>query len=123
MDWKEYFKRGTYVVVATASKDGTPNACEAESQGPFGDDKFLLADCQMTTTIKNLMENPKICVVGDEYHRLTGTVELFSSGEYVETIKKRDPTIASGEYQIRHAIVVTIHDVYSLDEHKVIFQP
>lgn len=76
----------------------------------------------MKTTIKNLIENPKVCVVGGGYLRLMGSVGVFSSGEYVDIIKSRDESIASGEYPIGHAILINIESVYDLDKSQMVFQ-
>lgn len=43
----------------------------------------------MRTTIKNLKENPNICVIGG-YIRLKGTAEIFSSGKYFDLCVKEN---------------------------------
>ena len=121
MDWKKYFDNGKELIVSSSSKDSTPNANIVVSHG-FHGDGLLIADCQMKTTIKNLIENPIVCVVGGGYLRLMGSVEIFSSGEYVDIIKARDESIASGEYSIHHAILINIDSVYDLDKSQMVFQ-
>ncbi len=114
MSWKENFKEGKELVLATSSKDGRPNANLVISLGVV-DDKLLIADCQMETTINNLKENKKIVVVGG-YYRLVGIVGLFNSGKYfdicVEKVK---------DYKVKNAILVNIEKVFDLDNRKPVF--
>jgi len=53
MTWKNTFKKGQELVLATNSDNGFPNANIVISLG-FIDDKLLIANAQMNTTIKNL---------------------------------------------------------------------
>ena len=95
--------------MATSSRDGIPHANIVISCGFVGD-KLLVADCQMVTTVKNLKENPSICLVGGRV-RLKGSVEIFSSGEYFEACVKE-----SKGYSVRHAIVVDVKEVFDLNK-------
>jgi len=108
-NWKNNFKEGKELVLATSSKDGIPNANVVVSCG-FIDDKLLVANCQMTTTTDNLKENPKICVVGG-YFKLKGNVEIFSSGKYFDVCVKE-----SKGYKVKSAIVVKIEKVFDLNK-------
>ena len=84
MVWKDAFKEGQELVLATSSKNNKPNANIVISNG-FVDDKLLVADCMMNTTIKNLQDNNQICVFAKcekEYYRIKGTVKIWSSGKY-----------------------------------------
>jgi hypothetical protein len=95
--------------LATSSKEGLPNANIVISLG-LVDDKLLLADCQMSTTIKNLQENKTICVIGG-YCRIKGEVEIFSSGKYFDICAQE-----SKGYTVKNAILISIHDVFDLNE-------
>lgn len=86
MDWKENFKEGKELVLATCSNKGEPNANIVISLG-FSGDELLIADCSMATTIKNLKENPRICVIGG-YYKLCGKVKVFTSGNYFDRCTK-----------------------------------
>jgi len=102
MDWKEAFKKGTELTLATCSLDG----------------KLLIADAKMETTIRNLQENNKICVVvkeGGEYFKIKGNVEIFESGRYFDICNESDK-----KYSTKHAILITIEEVFDLDEVKKI---
>lgn len=111
MDWKDNFKKGKEIVLATCSKDNLPNANIVISLG-FVDDKLLVADCQMNNTIRNLKENPNICVIGG-YVRLKGNVEIFSSGKYFDLCVKENK-----DYKVKNAILISIKEVFDLDKVK-----
>ena len=112
MDWKDNFKEGSELILATCSPDGIPNANVVISLG-FIDDKLLVADCQMTNTIQNLKNNWNICVIG-KYIRLKGKTEILSSGEIfdicVQISKSHDANI-----KVNNAILISISEVFDLD--------
>lgn len=110
-NWKNNFKEGKKLILATSSKTGYPNANIVISLG-FVDNKLLVANCQMVTTIKNLKENPKICATGG-YHKLKGVVEIFSSGKYFDLCVQK-----TKNFKVKNAIVITIKKVFDLDKVK-----
>jgi predicted pyridoxine 5'-phosphate oxidase superfamily flavin-nucleotide-binding protein len=113
VDWKDNFEKGKEIVLATSSKEGIPNANIVISLG-FVDDKLLVADCQMHTTIKNLKENPNVCVIGG-YFKLKGTAEIFSSGKYFDLCVKENK-----DYKVKNAILISVKEVFDLDKVKKI---
>lgn len=113
MSWKNNFKAGQEIVLATAAKNSTPNANIVISMGFVGS-KLLVADCQMKNTINNLLVNKKICVIGG-YYRIRGEVKIFSSGKYFEQCVQK-----SKGYAVKHAILITIKEVFDLDKLKLI---
>ena len=113
MNWKNNFKKGKEIILTTSSKDNIPNANIVISLG-FVDDKLLVADCQMNTTIKNLKENPNICVIGG-YIRLRGTVEIFSSDKYFDLCVKENKG-----FEVKRVILISIKEVFGLDKVKKI---
>ena len=113
ISWKNNFKEGKKLILATSSKDGVPNSNIVISCG-FSDDKLLVADCQMVTTIKNLKENPKICVIGGNL-RLKGSVKIFSSGKYFEMCVRK----VKG-YAVKNALVVEAKEIFDLNKVKAV---
>ncbi len=111
MKWRDNFKTGKKLILATASKNSLPNANIVISLGLF-ENKLLVADCQMKTTIKNLQANKKICVIGG-YIRAKGKVQILSSGKYFDLCVKK-----SKGYKVKHAILVNINQVFDLDSGK-----
>ena len=113
MNWKNNFKRGKEIILATSSKSGIPNANIVISLG-FIDDKLLVANCQMNNTIKNLLENKNICVVGG-YFRIKGKVDIFSSRKYFDMCVQE-----SKGYSVKNAILIKIDEVFDLDKVKTV---
>lgn len=109
MDWKVNFEEWNELVLATSSKNCTPHANIVISLW-FVDDKLLVADCQMTHTIRNIKENPVISVVG-KYCRLEGKVEIFSSWKYFDLCVQK-----SEDYIVKHAILISVDEVFDLDK-------
>ena len=115
MSWKKIFQKGQELVLATASKNGEPNANVVESLG-FCDGKLMVIDVVMNRTIKNLRANPKICVYGasrGKYYRLTGAVRLVTSGKYFDWCVKY-----SKGYKVRTAIIIKVKSVFDLEKMK-----
>lgn len=113
MSWKNVFEKGEELVLSTCSKDGTPNVNVVISLG-FYDDKLLIADAQMNTTIKNLKENNKICIFAKKkplYYRMRGDVEIFNSGELFDLCVANDE-----QYPAKNAILVSVNEVFDLDK-------
>jgi len=96
-------------MLSTSSKKGIPHANIVLSLGLI-ENKLLVANCQMNTTLKNLKENNKICVIGG-YFRIKGTVEIFSSGKYFDLSVKNNK-----EYKVSNAILITVKEVFDLDK-------
>jgi len=109
-NWKDYFAEGKEIILATSSKEGKPNANIVISLGIVDGKYVLIADCQMDTTIKNLKENPYACLVGG-YFRIKGGAEIFTSGKYFDVCVKK-----SEGYEVKHAILVQIEEVFDLDK-------
>jgi len=114
MKWQNNFQTGEELVLVTASKKAVPNANIVISLG-FIDEQLVLADCQMKQTLKNLQENPSVCVLG-KYLRLTGKVKIFSKGKFLDLCKQK-----TTGYEVKNAIVITVKNVYDLDKGKLIF--
>lgn len=110
-DWKNNFKEGKELILATSSKQGEPNTNIVISLG-FIENKIVVADCQMHTTIKNLKENNRISIISG-YYKIKGTVKIFDSGEYLDYAQKH-----SSDYKVKNAILIEIKEVYDLDKVK-----
>lgn len=118
MSWQDVFQKGQELILSTCSLQCEPHANIVVSLG-FYDEKLLIADAQMMTTIKNLSENKKVCVVAKRdgmYIRIKGTVEIFNSGKYFDICRDADK-----KYPARNAILITIDEVFDLDNVKKIF--
>ncbi|MCX7880889.1 MAG: pyridoxamine 5'-phosphate oxidase family protein [Patescibacteria group bacterium] len=110
-DWKKFFEKGKKIILVTSSKAGLPNANIVISLG-FYNSKILIADCQMITTIKNLKENPFICLIGG-YFKIKGKAEIFTKGKYFNICVRENK-----DYQVKHAILISIETIFDLDKVK-----
>lgn len=111
MSWKDSFGKGKELVLATASKRGVPCAAVVASLG-LHDGKLLVADCQMNTTRKNLDQNADVCVVSG-YLRVKGTAKIETAGKFFDLAAGNDDG-----YEVKAAVVITIEEVFDLDEHR-----
>jgi thiamine biosynthesis protein ThiC len=113
MNWKNNFKQGKEIILATSSKNSIPNANIVISLG-FVNGKLLIADCQMSKTIKNLKKNQNICAVGG-YFRIKGNVKIFASGKYFDVCVQK-----SKGYCVKNAILIKIDGIFDLDKGKIV---
>lgn len=116
-NWKENFKNWKELILSTSSISWNPNANIVVSLW-FFDDKILIADCQMNTTINNLRQNPKIVILS-WYIRLKWLVEISNTWKYFDICKKQNE---NSWYCPKNAILVTINEVFDLDKWEVISQ-
>ncbi len=114
INWKDKFKEGKELILSTSSLNGKPNANIVISLGLI-DQKILIANCQMRTTIKNLIENKEATLLGG-YYRIKGKAKLYTSGKYFDICVKK-----SKGYKVKTAILITIKKVTDLDTQKVLF--
>lgn len=112
MSWKDSFREGKEIFLCTCYKN-KPNANIVVSLGVI-DNKLIVADCQMKNTIRNLRKNKKICVIGG-YYRIIGEAEIYGSGKYFDACVKK-----SKGYNVRHAIMIKISEVFDLDTGKTV---
>jgi flavin reductase (DIM6/NTAB) family NADH-FMN oxidoreductase RutF len=114
MAWKNVLGDRREIILTTSSKNGQPNAIIAMSLGPVND-KLLVANCLMKSTLENIRSNPSVCVVGigeKEYYRLRGIASEFFAGDFFDAaVKKSSPTPP-----VKSAIVIDIKEIFDLDK-------
>ena len=81
-------------VVATASKDGTPNVGPKGSLHVVDDGTLAYAEAMGEKTLRNLQENPKVAVMVVDREKMDGyqvkgTAELLTSGDLFEQVARR----------------------------------
>lgn len=104
-------------VVATASKEGTPNVGPKGSVHVIDDETLGYAESSGEKTFRNLKENPKVAVMvvdreNRDGYQIKGTAELLSSGNFYEQVARRQ-----AERQKPHpkyAVKVHIEEIYSV---------
>ena len=77
--------------VATASRDGMPNASPKGSLTVWDDDHLAFANIASPRTIKNIKENPKLEIntidqVSRRGFRFNGTGEIFERGDVFDYV-------------------------------------
>ncbi len=81
-------------VVATASKDGTPNVGPKGSMHVVDDETLAYSEGTAEKTLRNLKENTKVAVMlvdrpKAEGYQVKGTAELLTSGDFFERVARR----------------------------------
>lgn len=108
---------GTKIVfMATASKDGTPNAVPVGAFKLLDDGTLLISDQFFNKTLKNLQENPKVSVTwwGDKGgFQMKGTVTIHTNDSVfrddVAWMKELRPNLVP-----KSAVVMKIAEVFSI---------
>jgi hypothetical protein len=113
MNWKTYFEKGKEIILISASKKWFPHANIVNSLW-FVDNKILIKDSQMNTTLKNFQENPYICIIS-WYLRIKGKVEIFCSWKYFDLCKNWNQI-----YPPKNAILINIDEIFNLDTMEII---
>ena len=81
-------------VIATATKDGTPNIGPKGSLYVFDDETLAYSEGTGQKTLKNLQQNPKVAVMvvdreKTDGYQVKGTAELLTGGDFFEQVAKR----------------------------------
>lgn len=88
-EMKTFIEANRPSMVATASKDGEPNASPKRSIQVLDDDHLMFVDVSSPKTRQNVMENPRVCVtmvnVPDQKgYQFKGSAEYLSEGALYE---------------------------------------
>jgi predicted pyridoxine 5'-phosphate oxidase superfamily flavin-nucleotide-binding protein len=115
MSWKQAVQERQKIVLATSSKKSQPHAIIVISLGLI-DNKILIGACLMKTSLENIKNNGKVSMVvmcNDEYYRIEGKAEVYSTGKYFdEAYRKSKPPMPKA------ALVINIEEVFDLDKQK-----
>ncbi|MCR6544809.1 pyridoxamine 5'-phosphate oxidase family protein [Dehalobacterium formicoaceticum] len=91
---KEFIKNVGLCIIASADKNGVPNASYKGTLSVLDDEHLVFADIFSAKTRKNLLENNKVCVLmGDlktmEGYQFVGEAELLNSGELYDAVSAK----------------------------------
>ncbi len=78
-----------YISLASVTLDNKPHAIAAEIN-KVEDNKIIITDNFMKTTIENIKNNPNVSLVlieGENGWRIDGKAEYFDSGKWLEFVK------------------------------------
>jgi len=112
-------KQGTYVV-ATASKNGVPNAVPIGAVKLIDDETILLSDQFLNKTLANLNENPTVAISfwdGFEGYQIKGKAEVTNQGkifdETVAWVTKIGEKVGV-TLRPKNVVIVKIQEIYSV---------
>jgi predicted pyridoxine 5'-phosphate oxidase superfamily flavin-nucleotide-binding protein len=104
-------------VIATASKDGTPNIGPKGSMYVFDDETLAYSEGTGEKTLQNLQKNPKVAVMAVDRekadgYQVKGTAELLSSGDFFEQVAKRQEQ--RKRPRPKYVVKIRIKEIYSV---------
>jgi general stress protein 26 len=114
MSYIEVLVKDNSLVLITVCLDGTGHGIVVNSEG-IRDEKLILFDSMMDTTLENIKRNPKVCVIASskgEYYRIKGTAKIISSGKIFEDAVSAQ----SGSYKTKNVIEISVEEVFDLDK-------
>ncbi len=104
-------------MIATASKDGTPNVGPKGSVHVIDEETLAYAEGTGEKTLRNLQENPKAAVLvvdrekGDGY-QIKGKAELLSTGDFFEEVARKQEQ--RKRPRPKYAVKIKIEEIYSV---------
>jgi len=117
---KELFEKVSPVVLATATRDGIPNAVPVGAKKIIDDETILLSDQFFNKTLDNMKKNPKVSVTfweGHEGYQLKGTIVIETSGKrYEETAKWIEDLGNAAGFPLRSKgiVILKIEEIYGV---------
>lgn len=104
-------------MIATASKDATPNVGPKGSVHVIDEETLAYAEGTGEKTLRNLQENPKAAVLvvdrekGDGY-QIKGKAELLSTGDFFEEVARKQEQ--RKRPRPKYAVKIKIEEIYSV---------
>jgi predicted pyridoxine 5'-phosphate oxidase superfamily flavin-nucleotide-binding protein len=111
------FLPGKLAWVATASRDGVPNATPKGSLKLLDDEHVVFADLFSQKTRKNLAENPKVAVTvidagtGKGY-QIKGVAEIVSSGSLFDATSQQLKASPKDLPPLRYVVKIAVDAVF-----------
>lgn len=104
-------------VIATASKDGTPNIGPKGSMHVFDDETLAYSEGTGEKTLRNLQQNPKVAVMVVDRekidgYQIKGTAELLTSGDFFEQVAKKQEE--RKRPRPKSVVKIRIEEIYSV---------
>ena len=101
------------VALATIGSDGKPHNIAIELNS-FENNKVVITNNEMKTTVENIKSNPHVSLVyweGDDGVRIDGTVEYFDSGKWLDFVKGLPE---NNGFAANGALVIDVEDIKEL---------
>ncbi len=104
-------------VIATASKEGTPNVGPKGSIHVVDAETLAYSEGAGEKTLRNLKENPKVAIMvvdreNRDGYQIKGTAELLTSGIFFEQVAKRQEE--RKKPLPKYAVKINIEEIYSV---------
>ena len=115
---KEIFEMPQSVVLATASKDGVPNAVPVNMKKLLDDETILIADNFLKKTGNNIEINPEVAVTfwdKAEGYQAKGTASIETSGQLFEETAEWVAGVAKKmnmPLKAKGAVKIKIQDIF-----------
>ena len=102
-------------IVATASKDGIPNAVPKGSLFIIDDETLAYSEGRCEKTLRNIQENPRVSVIVVDKekalgYQIKGTAELLTSGEIFDNAAKRQE--AKNRPLPKYVVKIAAEEIY-----------
>ena len=117
---QKLFDKVPFAVLATATKDGIPNAVPIGAKKIVDPETVLVSDQFFNKTIKNLQSNPTASLMyweGREGYQLKGTVTIETSGQrFDETARWIEERSREVGFPLRSkgAIILRVEEIYAI---------
>lgn len=117
---KEIFEKPQAVVLATATREGVPNAVLVTMKKIIDDETILIADNFLKKTLKNMKDNPHVAITlwdKMEGYQLKGTVSVENSGQtFEETARWMEERAKALNMPLKakNAVVFKVDEIYTV---------
>jgi len=112
---KDIFNNEPVHQLATSSKNGVPNVCNAGAKYLLNDETIIIIDNYMDKTLANILENPLVAILvrsGKESYQIKGRCSYLSSGSLYEDAKKWMKSVGE-KYHAKGALKIEIEEIYN----------
>lgn len=117
---KELFNKVPTVILATATRDGFPNAVPVGAKKIIDDETILISDQFFNKTLENMRANPSVAITwweGHEGYQLKGTASIETAGKrFEDTSRWIDELSAKAGFPLKSkgAVIVHIDAIYGV---------
>jgi predicted pyridoxine 5'-phosphate oxidase superfamily flavin-nucleotide-binding protein len=115
--------------LATVDKQGTPNVSPKEIFAEFGNDKIIVANIASPQTVKNIKDNPKVCisfidVLVQKGYQIKGKAQLVSKGQNGFTeMKAILDKMTQGKFPFQNITLIQVESIKPIIAPKYILYP
>jgi predicted pyridoxine 5'-phosphate oxidase superfamily flavin-nucleotide-binding protein len=108
------------VWVSTISSDGRPHLVPSCFVKPIGGDRVAIGCVFISQTVKNVSRNQNVTIGATRFdngydgYMIKGTAQVLEEGEVFDEMKEAVRAASNGRRSVRHVLLVSIKDVYSL---------